>query len=346
MFLFHAALAPPPEGYRRKLRRMAEYLAAVMGRCRRLPLIGDDDGGRWFHPYGDRERFGRATLATCAELLDCPDWAQDSDDFNEQAAWWLGPQRRHRESSQTQPVSRFFPDAGIQVMASPSAELIFDAGPFGPWAGGHSHSDTLSIVARLHGEDVLVDAGTYTYVSDTAARNWFRGSAAHNTVRVDGRDQAEPAGPFGWRSKPEVRVLDCVSEPGVDRIDAILRSGQFTHRRRIVFFKQRGIVFVGDEISGAEGEHEIESFWHLGHAHDRNRLVFSDAAELTFREDGEHGRRSRALGHQEPAPVLIAAMRAPLPLRTWSVIDLSEEPRQRLLQERDICSYGELTVNW
>ncbi len=43
-------------------------------------------------------------------------------------------------------------------------------------------------------EEILVDAGTYTYV-EPQWRDWFRATAAHNTVRIDGRDQAVAAGP-------------------------------------------------------------------------------------------------------------------------------------------------------
>jgi len=72
LFLLHAALSETPDWYRATVLRMAEYLAALMGPSRILPLIGDDDGGRVFHPFGSRDRFGRATLATCGILFDRP----------------------------------------------------------------------------------------------------------------------------------------------------------------------------------------------------------------------------------------------------------------------------------
>jgi hypothetical protein len=346
MFLFHAVLAPVPDDYRRKLRLMAEYLDALAGNSRRLPLIGDDDGGRWFHPYGPREDFAKATLATCAEMLQCDAWAYEPEDLHEQAIWWLGP-RSYRESGRGRQLeSRFYPEAGIFVMRAQTAELIVDAGPFGPWAAGHSHSDTLSLLARLNGKEVLVDAGTYTYVADMAARNWFRGSAAHNTLRVDGLDQAAPGGPFSWRDKPQVTVSDRLSDSECDLIDAVVRTSGYAHRRKIVFFKRRLIAFVGDEVTGLQGEHEIESFWHLGCPRSRDRLVFDGATRVSFVEGGEHGRRSRVLGAQETAPVLIAATRRPLPARFWTVLDLSQSPRETLSIQGSCCSYAGLTVSW
>ena len=88
MFLLHAALSPPGAEYMRKLERMAGYLAALMGPGRSLPFLGDDDGGRVFHPYGDPSQFGRATLATCAVVAGTPCRREDVFD---QALWWIGP---------------------------------------------------------------------------------------------------------------------------------------------------------------------------------------------------------------------------------------------------------------
>ena len=39
------------------------YLAALSASDDVIPLLGDDDGGRLFYPYGNRRRFGAATLA-------------------------------------------------------------------------------------------------------------------------------------------------------------------------------------------------------------------------------------------------------------------------------------------
>jgi len=76
--------------------------------------------------------------------------------------------------------------------------LVVRVGPFGAGSAGHSHCDVLSFTLSEAASDVLVDPGTYTYVADTALRDWFRGSAAHNSIRVDRSDQVIAAGPFRW----------------------------------------------------------------------------------------------------------------------------------------------------
>src|SRR5205823_11716323 len=130
-----------------------------------------------------------------------------------------------------------FADAGVAIMASGAAHLVIKAGPFGEGSGGHSHSDVLSLVARVGDREILIDPGTFTYIADPEERNRFRGAAAHNTVRIDGRDQAVPAGPFRWNGKPSVDVREWTTGAQQDYLDATCRYSGFTHRRRVLFVK-------------------------------------------------------------------------------------------------------------
>ena len=254
MFVFHGILAGAGEAYRETIARMADYLAAVQGPSRVLPLIGDDDGGRVFHPFGPHDRFGRATLATCSVWLN-RSWTYSREDLFPQAAWWLG---RAEGSAMGVFPSRFFPAVGTAVMNSAGRQILVDAGPFGPWGSGHSHSDTLSIIVRSGDREILVDPGTYTYVGDAAERDWFRGSAAHNTIRIDGLDQGTPVNPFRWSDQPKVSVHTWSTTEDEDFLDAECVSRRITHRRQVRFIKPELLLLIEDEISGPPGEHVIE----------------------------------------------------------------------------------------
>jgi hypothetical protein len=320
MFAFHAVIEPPPPAFRERLARMAEYLDALLGDAGELAFLGDDDGGRFFHPFGPRSRFGRATLATCARLLDRPEWLRYSGSLAEQADWWLGPSAAAKPAAApiAASASRRFDDSGMAVLRAASNHILFDAGPFGAGRAGHSHADTLSLVVRSGDRELLIDAGSFTYM-DPEWRNRFRGGAAHSTVRIDGRDQATPLNAFAWDDKPEVRWREWAPSEARDVADAECAYADFTHRRKLLFAKP-GRLLVVDEVRGPGGEHTVEQIWRLGSAEARARLLTADAAE--YIDSGPLAWRSDALLARRPAPLVRVVRTGPLPMRLAAAIDL------------------------
>jgi len=312
MFLFHAVLKPPSASYRDKLTHMAEYLHALLGPARMLPLLGDDDGGRFFHPFGRPDFLGRSTIATCSLLLGRTDWEYEAADLHPQAAWWLGP--CGQSAGRGKWTSQLFPDTGIAIICRGDIHIVVDAGPFGPWGSGHSHSDTLSLTVRVGGREILIDPGTYTY-TDPRWRNLFRGSAAHNTIRIAGADQAVPVNAFRWKDQPHVRILNWETAASEDRIEAECQYRGFTHRRSIRF-QEPDVLYIRDDISGPPGEHDIEQFWHLGAREDRHLFTFDGGVEEV------DGWRSRAMSQKEPSPVIRLHRRTALPLRLETRLQL------------------------
>jgi hypothetical protein len=317
MFLFHALLERPDAQYLAAIDRMASYLDALAGPSRELPFLGDDDGGRFFHPYGTRSRFARATLAACAQFLKKSGEYEEAD-LHPMAAWWL-PEMAPVQAAKYHPRSRHFDNCGVVVMAAGDRHVICDAGGFGWNRGGHSHSDTLSVVVRIASEEILIDPGTYTYV-DASMREAFRGSSAHNTLEIDGKPQAVPQGPFAWSDPPAVRIREWTSTPERDVLDAEYRHAGLCHRRRLVFqkpvFEKPSLLEIEDEVTGPrDAQHHITQFWHLG----------SRAAEERIEAEGLErieGWRSDAYGHKEPAIVLARRWRGELPCRFHTRIRL------------------------
>jgi len=130
--------------------------------------------------------------------------------------------------------------------------LVFDSGPLGE--GNHGHFDCLSFELAAFGRSLVVDPGRYTY-SEAGDRNWrvhFRGTAAHNTVEVDGRQQTrympKPTQP-GTRHvagtvrhkvggpAPEAALLERQHGPHFDLLHGCARSHEYDalHERCIVF---------------------------------------------------------------------------------------------------------------
>lgn len=72
-----------------------------------------------------------------------------------------------------------------------SAVALLDVASIGPdYLPAHAHADTLSFEFSLRNQRVLVNSGTSCY-ENSSERAWQRGTAAHNTVIIDGQDSSE-----------------------------------------------------------------------------------------------------------------------------------------------------------
>lgn len=116
--------------------------------------------------------------------------------------------------------------------------LLCDVGDIGPdHLPGHAHADSLSLELSLDGRRWLVDTGCSTYAPGPE-RSRQRGTAAHNTVIVDGLDSSEVWSSFRVAGRARVHGVRA-SEDG-DRAeieaahDGYVRRGGPVHRRRVV----------------------------------------------------------------------------------------------------------------
>jgi hypothetical protein len=240
-----------------------------------FPMVGDDDGGQLLPLDGSPPTSYRPVLSTAAVLYRRADYAAISEEFAEQTLWLLGPSaagefdRLDRRSPDA--TSRAFRDGGFLVMRDDWTEtsnyLMLDAGPHGFKSAGHGHADALSIVVSVAGHPILVDPGTGVYVSADSERNRFRGTAAHNTVTVDGASSSEPSDkPFQWRTMANSSVHEWrtsetfdhadVSHDGFARLDAPAQ-----HRRSILYIKGEYWA-VRDRIL-SDGLHDIAAHFHF-----------------------------------------------------------------------------------
>jgi len=102
-----------------------------------------------------------------------------------------------------------FAKSGYTVLRG-SNDLVFtlDHGPLGMAPlYNHGHADALSVTLHIKGAQILIDPGTYRYNGVPEWRRYFKGTRAHNTVTVDGRDQANQETSFIWSRQYDARLL-------------------------------------------------------------------------------------------------------------------------------------------
>lgn len=267
-----------PQVYWRRMESMLEFIASLMDVSGNMPMFGDADDGYVvrlsqeddFCPY-------RSLLATGAVLFERADFKEKAKRLDDKTRWLLGSQaeRFHAISggAHSLPPRRAFPEGGYYILGSDfetenEVRLIVDAGPLGYLSiAAHGHADALAFTLSLGGREFLIDPGTYAYHTKPKWRDYFRGTAAHNTVRVDGVDQSISGGNFMWirhaRAKcerwlPDDRVdLFCGSHDGYTRLrDPVI------HRREIKYDKLAKTIEIRDMLSCRQF-HLVERFWHF-----------------------------------------------------------------------------------
>jgi uncharacterized heparinase superfamily protein len=144
--------------------------------------------------------------------------------------------------------------SGYARLTRGTAVLLADCAPVGPdYLPAHAHADTLSFELSLDGARVLVNSGTSEYGTG-AERQRQRGTAAHNTVGLDGEDSSEVWHGFrvARRARPREVVLECgpgqcvleASHDGYTRL-----PGRNTHTRRWTL--RDASLTIEDHVSGA-----------------------------------------------------------------------------------------------
>jgi len=132
----------------------------------------------------------------------------------------------------TDPAPACLGSMGYASLALAAGVLIADCGPPGPDdLPAHVHADALSFELSLGPQRVLVDGGAFDYTAGPL-RDHLRGTAAHNTVQVDGADQTEVWGTFRVGRRARVRLDRCTPDLLVAAHDGYARLG-VRHERRI-----------------------------------------------------------------------------------------------------------------
>jgi len=328
-----------PESFDLALHRMLNVLRALSGNGPPL-TFGDDDGGRLFNPRRDRAEHMSDPLAVGAALYQ-DRRLSESAALTEEAIWLFGESAIARASQPSPPTSSTaFADGGLYLMASPGAQMLLDAGPHGSGRGGHGHADALSLRLSINGWPWLIDPGSYVYVAskkERQSRDQFRGTAAHNTLRIDGIDQAIIHGPFSWESLPDVRTEEWIAAARFDFFsgmhDGYTRLADPVVHRRIIF-NLHGEYWLVRDVAEGKAAHELELSWHFApelqvSATDAGvnarhpggeSLALLSAAHDRWDLGIESGYCSPVYGKQDEAPVGIFRSRVQLPAEHATVL--------------------------
>lgn len=280
-----------------RLESSCEYLHFLMDAGGNVPNIGDQDSAVLVNFGLDNQANLASILNTGSILYDRPEFRRSNfpdsktlllvgDGSREQAVC----RREEKATRRTLGEVRLFEDSGLAVIRGPVAGrevvLVGNATPLGmPPLYAHGHLDALSVTLSVGGLEFLVDPGTYLYHCGGRWRRYFRSTAAHNTVRVEGADMSEQVGDFMFGRPYRITEHSIWADgekftwrAGHDAYGRL--PARVSHQRQVSldFGAERGEI--RDHLTG-RGRYRIELFFHFHPACD---VRLGQGAAIAVRE--------------------------------------------------------------
>ncbi|MBX9468088.1 MAG: heparinase II/III family protein [Rhizobium sp.] len=263
---------------RERLRAATDWLWAITNtETGDAPNIGANDGARLLQLVGTDYRDFRPSIQLAAALF------RGSDAFGP-GPWatplrWLGVAEGKPCDA---PSSQSFNQGGYHVLrnASTMAVLRYPRFRFRP-----SQADALYVDLWHKGINLLRDAGTFSYNAEGA--EWFAGTAAHNTIEFDGRDQMPRLGRFLFGDWLKAEAVEPVLDDGVKASAAAAYTDAHGARHHRALTLSTDALICRDTITGNFEEACLR--WRLapGEWHIEGDIVRNGAFSVAIEFNGE-----------------------------------------------------------
>jgi hypothetical protein len=327
--------------YRKRLEKILYYIYELLDAEGNFPQYGDEDDGKCIS-FDQDEHFNnfRSLLTSGAILLEDPELKSKCHGLDQKNLILFGidGEERYEKIETAHPVqkSRFFPEEGHFIFrhqegTGKEVYIHFDAAPLGFLSiAAHGHADALSFILHLDGKPVFVDSGTYIYHTDTEWRNYFMGTFAHNTIRINKLNQATIAGPTLWLDHYKSKVLETHNDEQYDKViaqhDGYSRYG-IKHTREIIFHKTDLKLIIRDQLESSSKEsYLVELPFHF---HPSAMVKSENEKNFTIGVPG--GRKARLLADKKFSTALVKGQEQPEKLGWYSKSFSIKEPCNALL---------------
>jgi hypothetical protein len=249
--------APLHENIRERTQAAFDFMRAwvdpVSGHA---PNYGSDDGSLILPLALGAYRDFRPLLQLAAGVLNRP--ALKPGPWDEAALWFGAKPAAAEETAPSPPPSA---ETGYFRLGNEDSWALIRAGRYDrrPF-----QADQLHVDLWWQGINLARDAGTYLYNGPPPWNNGLAGTAVHNTVMVDHRDQMRRAGRFLWVDWAQAsgRLNFASAQACPDRFegehDGYKRFG-VNHRRTVQWMDGAGWLIV-DDIEGT-GVHDVRLHW-------------------------------------------------------------------------------------
>lgn len=259
---------PISAGFKVRLENMFHFIATATMRDGTVPLDGKTRGARIFRMSSKMElNDHRGLLAAGAAIFGSAEARTAAGGFSELALLLLGGEGFEKYSAIAEGAtisSAIYRQSGFAFMRSEKDFASFNFRQSRNSKENSGHNDLLSFT--IAGKNQFIVDRMCCSSPDLTLGNRFDLTIAHNTLLIDGIEQADFTGPGGRGSvRPELLGWQTGEEQDSVEAQYHLRSGNagiLTHKRDITFNKHQRTFRVEDDLLG-EGEHVIDMAFHF-----------------------------------------------------------------------------------
>lgn len=258
---YRASAQPLPPIVRERLVKNLEFVRNVMDESGYVPQVGDEDDGT-AAPFWSRSANRYAVVGRAlAQFLGCEPLPVMTSQDDTLCLWLHG---KPAEPGSLLQENRLYPTGGYAILkVQPSISVLFDFAPLGLGSiAAHGHADALSVMISVDGKPFAIDPGTYAYHEDPFWRDYFRGTAAHNTLMVNDRHQSEMLGAFLWGKRATARLIEAHLQSATPEIIAEHDGyAPIIHKRTIRALPDK--IEVIDQLQGSADVISLKAHWHF-----------------------------------------------------------------------------------
>ncbi|MFC4712920.1 alginate lyase family protein [Planococcus dechangensis] len=286
----------------------------------RVPNYGMNDGA-YIHPLTSKEYLDHRPALQAAWLTVTGERLYEENDVDE-IALWLGLQTTIELNNPTK-KSAFFTKGGYGVLRNQKQFAMVRCASY---KHRPVQADMLHVDFWDGEYNILADAGTFSYNTSLKESLYFNGTASHNTLMINGKDQMKKASRFIWLNWTKSKMLSFQQTDLYSLFEGEHYGyGDITHRRGLIQAKDTLIII--DDVIGIDRETNVSLSWLFGienvqeTSHGELLLRLPDGHEWTMyslnqqtksfllecgSENPIAGWQSLYYGHKRPMPQLIA----------------------------------------
>lgn len=252
---------PFSQQYKHQLYQIFDYIYNFLDCKGNFPKYGDEDDGKCFIiDFNETFNNFKSLLTSAAIIYNDSSFKYKSNGMDSKNLFLFGNKGKQIFESipdlDIHEKSKFYKNEGHFIFRRKDKDkeiyLHFDAAPLGFLSiAAHGHADALSFILHIDGDPFFIDPGTYTYHTEPKWRNYFIGTLAHNTIRINKQNQATIAGSTLWLNHYKTTVLKVETNDDVDLVIASHNGYQklgITHTREIIFEKKTRVFRIVDTI--------------------------------------------------------------------------------------------------